>query len=94
LPIKGTLRDTTDRPLEGATVMLLDGKDTSLVSFSRSQSTGTFEFKNIAAASYFLKATFMGLQPLNQLITPSGGGYWIWANSDGCRSERPQRSGY
>lgn len=73
MTIKGILRDTADRPLEGATVMLLDGKDTSLVSFARSQSTGAFEFKNIASAPYFLKATFMGLQPLNQLITPSGG---------------------
>lgn len=73
ITIKGALRDTADRPLEGATVMLLDGKDTSLVSFARSQSTGVFEFKNIASAPYFLKATFMGLQPLNQLITPTSG---------------------
>lgn len=71
ITIKGTLRDTADCPLEGATVMLLDGKDTSLVSFVRSPSTGAFEFKNVANANYFLKATFMGLQPLNQLITPS-----------------------
>lgn len=68
LTIKGTLRDTANRPLEGATVMLLDGKDTSLVSFARSQSTGAFEFKNLANAPYFLKATYMGLQPLNQTI--------------------------
>jgi hypothetical protein len=69
LTIKGMLRDTADRPLEGATVMLLDGKDTSLVSFARSQATGGFEFRNVANAPYFLKATFMGLQPLNQAIT-------------------------
>jgi hypothetical protein len=69
LTIKGMLRDTADRPLEGATVMLLDGKDTSLVSFARSQATGSFEFRNVANAPYFLKATFMGLQPLNQAIT-------------------------
>lgn len=69
LTIKGMLRDTADRPLEGATVMLLDGKDTSLVSFARSQATGSFEFRNVANAPYFLKATFMGLQPLNQSIT-------------------------
>ncbi len=70
ITIKGALRDTANRPLEGATVMLLDGKDTSLVSFARSQSTGAFEFKNVANAPYFLKATYMGLQPLNQIITP------------------------
>ncbi|RDB04213.1 outer membrane beta-barrel family protein [Runella aurantiaca] len=70
LTIKGTLRDTANRPLEGATVMLLDGKDTSLVSFSRSQSTGAFEFKNVTNAPYFLKATYMGLQPMSQLIQP------------------------
>lgn len=69
LTIKGTLRDTANRPLEGATVMLLDGKDTSLVSFSRSQSTGAFEFKNVANAPYFLKATYMGLQPFQQTLT-------------------------
>lgn len=71
--IKGVLVDTTQRPLEGATVMLLDGKDTSLVSFSRSQSTGTFEFKNVLHASYFLKVTYMGLQPILQSIAPPSG---------------------
>ena len=73
MTIKGALRDSSDRPLEGATVMLLDGKDTSLVSFARSQSTGNFEFKNVVTANYFLKATYVGLQPLNQVVTPSGG---------------------
>lgn len=71
--IKGVLVDTTQRPLEGATVMLLDGKDTSLVSFSRSQSAGTFEFKNVVQASYFLKVTYMGLQPILQSIAPPSG---------------------
>ena len=42
ISIKGALRDSANRPLDGATVMLLDGKDTSLVSFARSQSTGAF----------------------------------------------------
>lgn len=70
LTIKGTLRDTANRPLEGATVMLLDGKDTSLVSFSRSQSTGAFEFKNVVNAPYFIKATYMGLQPFQQTVIP------------------------
>ncbi|MFN8346108.1 MAG: outer membrane beta-barrel protein [Spirosomataceae bacterium] len=73
ITIKGVLRDSSNRPLEGATVMLLDGKDTSLVSFARSQSAGGFEFKNIANAPYFLKVTYVGLQPLNRLITPANG---------------------
>ncbi len=70
ITIKGILRDTANRPLEGATVMLLDGKDTSLVSFSRSQSTGAFEFKNVTNAAYFVKATYMGLHPMHKTIAP------------------------
>ena len=71
ITIKGALRDSANRPLEGATIMLLDGKDTSLVSFARSQSLGLFEFKNLANEAYFLKATYVGLQPVQQTITPS-----------------------
>ena len=73
ISIKGALRDSANRPLDGATVMLLDGKDTSLVSFARSQSTGVFEFKNLANEAYFLKITYIGLQPVQQNIAPQKG---------------------
>lgn len=68
---KGSVRDTANRPLEGATVMLMEPKDSSLVTFARSQSSGNFELKNLDRQAYLLKITFLGLRPYNQLIQPT-----------------------
>ena len=66
--IRGTVADSAGRALEGATVMLLSGRDSSLVSFSRSQGTGDFEFKNISNEAYLLQITYVGLQKYRQPI--------------------------
>ncbi|TAE35760.1 MAG: TonB-dependent receptor [Runella slithyformis] len=73
ITFKGSVRDTANLPLEGATVMLMDPKDSSLVTFGRSQSGGNFELKNLDRQSYILKITFVGLRPYSQLIQPTDG---------------------
>ncbi|HEV7347609.1 outer membrane beta-barrel family protein [Telluribacter sp.] len=64
--IRGVVVDSASHPLEGGTVMLLSGRDSSLVSFGRSQSNGSFEFKNIANEKYLLQITYVGLQQYTQ----------------------------
>jgi hypothetical protein len=66
--IKGIVTDTASKPLEGATVMLMTQKDSSLVNFSRSATNGSFEFKGIAKDAYFLKITYVGLQNYDKLL--------------------------
>jgi hypothetical protein len=66
--LRGTVADSTGRALDGATVMLLSGRDSSLVSFARSQSSGNFEFKNVANEAYLLQITYVGLQKLSQRL--------------------------
>ncbi|TAG65554.1 MAG: TonB-dependent receptor, partial [Runella slithyformis] len=51
----------------------MDPKDSSLVTFRRSQSGGNFELKNLDRQSYILKITFVGLRPYSQLIQPTDG---------------------
>ncbi|MEZ4904126.1 MAG: outer membrane beta-barrel family protein [Spirosomataceae bacterium] len=68
---KGTVRDTANRPLEGATVLLMEPKDSSLVTFGRTQTTGNFELKNLDNQPYLLKITYMGLRPYSRLVAPS-----------------------
>ncbi|MCU0339206.1 MAG: outer membrane beta-barrel protein [Spirosomaceae bacterium] len=71
ISLKGVVKDTADRPLEGATVMLMEPKDSSLVTFGRSQTGGVFELKNLNSQSYLLKITYMGLRPYSRLTQPT-----------------------
>lgn len=66
--IKGTVADSTKSPLQSATVLLMSLKDSSLVSFARSQEKGNFELKNVLMGKYFLKITFVGYQNYTQLL--------------------------
>ncbi|MBK8923535.1 MAG: TonB-dependent receptor family protein [Saprospirales bacterium] len=70
--LHAALQDTAQAPLEAATVMLLNPKDSSLLFFTRSQTGGSFEFKNLAAGDYLLRATFFGYQNVQQALTVGG----------------------
>lgn len=61
--IRGTVQDTTRSPLEGATVLLMNPADSSLVAFGRSQDGGRFELKNLIRKEYLLKITYVGMKP-------------------------------
>ncbi|HTH54629.1 MAG TPA: TonB-dependent receptor [Cyclobacteriaceae bacterium] len=73
--VKGQLRDSVGT-LPGATIMILQQKDSSLVQFGVSNAEGKFEVRGIAQGEYLFKASFTGygnpmrkisLQPQNGL---------------------------
>ena len=70
LSIKGSVTDSSSSPLQYATVLLLNPKDSSLVNFGRTNDKGMFELKNINAANYLFKITYVGHQPFLKLIVP------------------------
>ena len=71
LNIKAILTDAESAPLPFATVMLLQAKDSSLVTFTRSDDKGALEFKNLNPGNYLLKVTFVGYNTLFQAL-PDG----------------------
>ena len=69
LTIKGHVMDTTNDVLIGATVMLLDSKDSSLLSYARTDLNGDFIIKNVKRQEYLLKITYVGYIPYLNLIS-------------------------
>src|SRR5258707_10268604 len=67
--INGQLRDSLGA-LPGATIMILQQKDSSLVQFGVSNSEGKFEVKNIAQGDYLFKVSFTGYSSYTQKISP------------------------
>jgi len=64
LTIQGTLKDSiAGRALNSATVSLVYATDSSLVSFSRTNEAGVFNFKNVAAGSYLISVSYVGYIP-------------------------------
>jgi hypothetical protein len=64
LTIQGSLKDSiANRALNSATVSLIYAKDSSLVSFSRTNEEGFFNFKNVAAGSYLISVSYVGYIP-------------------------------
>ncbi|MDI9876925.1 TonB-dependent receptor [Flectobacillus rivi] len=66
--IRGVVQDTSAMTLTGATVMLLQPKDSSLVNFARANDKGSFEFRNVKNASYLLKISYVGFLPYQQKL--------------------------
>lgn len=71
--IKGTLVDTSNAPLEFATLFLLNPSDSTMLTFGRTDGSGKFEFKGVKKADVVLQATFMGYIPFKQLIKYDAG---------------------
>ncbi len=69
--IKGIVQDTNSAVMSGATAMLLQPKDSSLVNFSRANDKGAFEFRNVKNSPYILKISFVGFLPHQQNIKVS-----------------------
>lgn len=68
--IQGILKDTFNEELPGATVLLLDPKDTSLLSYARTENDGTFRFSGVKRSRYLLKATYLGHIPYLTEVNP------------------------
>jgi hypothetical protein len=64
LTIQGSLKDSiANRALNAATVSLVYAKDSSLVSFSRTNEAGQFNFKNVVPGSYLISVSYVGYIP-------------------------------
>ena len=59
--VRGKLVDTTALELSNATISVLLKKDTSLVSYTLSDSKGYFEIKNLSYTDYVIFISFTGL---------------------------------
>jgi len=66
--ITGTINDPMNKPLEGATAVLLNQADSLLVGFALTDSKGRFLIDEVALSSYILQISFLGYTEINQLI--------------------------
>ncbi|HMO38934.1 MAG TPA: TonB-dependent receptor [Saprospiraceae bacterium] len=68
--LTGTLlADDTSEPLEAATIMILNPKDSSLINFGRSEANGIFNIRGLNAKDgYLLRITFLSYQMYDQQI--------------------------
>lgn len=71
--VHGILVDTLNNPLPSATLMLLNAKDSSLVTFGISDKSGVFVMKNILHGKYIFKVTFVGYATYTKAIEPEAG---------------------
>lgn len=70
--VKGMVTDSAGAALEAGTVVLLKVKDSSLVSFGRTNDSGVFELKNIKTNDeYFIKITYLGYIDFTRKIGPT-----------------------
>lgn len=70
--VRGVVTDISGKALEGGTVLALDRKDSSLVTFGRTGATGAFELKNLSSQPFILKITYVGMQAFTRLIESAG----------------------
>jgi hypothetical protein len=65
ITINGMVMDSVlKKPLNSATISLANAKDSSLLSFTRSEEDGYFEVKNVKAGKYLLSISYIGYEHL------------------------------
>jgi uncharacterized membrane protein YgcG len=70
--IKGKLVDTVGKqPISGATVSVINAKDSSLATFTLSNKQGAFEIKGLTEGSYQLIITYQGYETIRKPVTLS-----------------------
>jgi hypothetical protein len=68
--VKGSVLDSlNNKALPSATINILDGIDSSLVSFARSKENGSFEVTKLAPGKFILVITYTGFQKYSQPFT-------------------------
>lgn len=67
--VSGVVTDSTGAGLPGATVVLLQPGDSTLVSFGASQTDGTFRIPRVPPGDYLIQITYVGYQPTTRSIT-------------------------
>ena len=66
LTIRGTVKDTTNLPLDYTSVLLLSPKDSALVAYTLTNKAGEYIFKNVDRQPLLIKATYMGYIPFQK----------------------------
>jgi len=61
--VTGVVTDSTDAGLPGATVVLLQPSDSTIVSFGASRTDGTFRIPRVPQGAYLLQVTYVGYVP-------------------------------
>lgn len=70
--ILGRLTDSAGKqPITDATISVINAKDSSLVTFTLSTRTGTFEVRGLPAGNYSLSVTHQAFQPIQKNFTIS-----------------------
>ncbi len=69
-PVSGVVADSARQPLEMATVVLLDAKDSSIVQFTHSDEKGAFTLRAATGKKYLLRASYIGYQMLQRVLEP------------------------
>ncbi len=62
----GSLKDAKDESLPDATISVMQAKDSSLISFTRTSNSGYFEIKNLDTGSYYLLISYQGFETINK----------------------------
>ncbi|MFB6454863.1 outer membrane beta-barrel protein [Chitinophaga sp. Hz27] len=74
LKISGKIVDmTTTKPVEMASVVLLNSTDSTLVTGMYTNATGNFSFNNVAPGVYVIRVTFMGYEKFEKAVRVSEG---------------------
>ena len=63
--ITGTVKDDQGKPLPGASIILKQGKDSSIVKIQATDAAGTYQFANIQPGRYFVNTSFTGYKSAN-----------------------------
>lgn len=67
--VTGEVKDTLNEPLIGATVMLLNAKDSVLAKFGITNGKGEFKLDRISPDDYILQITYLGYANLSQPVS-------------------------
>jgi len=70
--LQGTILDESETPLIGATVVLLEPVDSSMVSFAISDNDGIFTLEDVESGSYVLQVSFVSYSSLYAEIVVKG----------------------
>ncbi|MEO6328421.1 MAG: TonB-dependent receptor, partial [Ginsengibacter sp.] len=62
--VSGVIKNTDNKPLEGATVSLLKAKDSALIKIEVADKTGSYKFENISYGNYFIGAGAIGYEKI------------------------------
>lgn len=72
VPVSGKITDKAGAPMAGATVVLLNSKDSSVVTGTSAGDDGAFVLSADKKGAYILKAIFMGYRPLFRPVGVGG----------------------